>query len=862
MAPSAPVSEEQSAEERSENASAEVNASKIVTSGDEERAPLSGERLWATLDLLIGLLLAWLAWRFIPQETKRLAVVPRALIALGGAQALIGLISHCSTHLSPTRSIRRLHWRLNVTLTALASLVGFTLGALCLLSGLYWLGVFGVLGWGVFISALLLLSGVIQLLILYPLLKLRRLLSIEYRSVFKGGGVALLILRVALVSLAISALTGAYTGSISPLPPLTPQARDTVTAYLRATLEGSPITPARDQLGSTGVLTAPLGSAVGSQEESADPLSTLATIPTRGLLYVSFYAGGERLVRVSGRGPNLAHATRDAARALSSHPRLHGRRLRGGRIVVDRSVGSAKIPLTSLPTLGPLILSLSVDPGRDGVLARRRGASKILLASDLVEAERFAVAPIIPGIPELRFGLDAQFISKRLGSFDSMSFERLRTEQWVERVELNSPEEAAEYAAQRASSPSGESTPLTALTHRGHWGARVDLEPVSDPRSTLLARRERYRDAAHLAGQYLIRHQNEDGRFDYQYFPYRDEAHQPSDARYSVPRHAGAVYGLSMLYLDRADKRYAIAARRAIDWLLGYALPECGGWQPEVTCIPKISKRNQIAKLGDSALSALAIFTYLEATGDLELEPLARGLAHFLLRVQRADGDFHHEYLIYDNSVSPHKRGMFASEQAAFALVLAARRWPDGPWRDAAERALDALTIHKYEGDFLSAFFFGADHWTCLATHAATSIIKKPEYLDFCLGYARFLQRLQYRSEAGEGDQTYHGHYGFGFLSPPQAPATGGFTEGVMGALLLAEAYQYPKSELRDLYAQVLASVEALAHDQITDKTRWNIKNFTRAEGAIRRSLVESEVRVDFVQHSLSALLMTQSLAP
>ena len=104
--------------------------------------------------------------------------------------------------------------------------------------------------------------------------------------------------------------------------------------------------------------------------------------------------------------------------------------------------------------------------------------------------------------------------------------------------------------------------------------------------------------------------------------------------------------------------------------------------------------------------------------------------------------------------------------------------------------------------------------------------VKKPDYLEFCLGYARFLQRLQYRYEEGEGDVSYHGHYGFGFLSPPQAPATGGFTEGVMGALLLAEAYQTPPAELKDLYAQVLASVEALTNDQITTSSRWNIKNF------------------------------------
>ena len=80
-----------------------------------------------------------------------------------------------------------------------------------------------------------------------------------------------------------------------------------------------------------------------------------------------------------------------------------------------------------------------------------------------------------------------------------------------------------------------------------------------------------------------------------------------------------------------------------------------------------------------------------------------------------------------------------------------------------------------------------------------------------------------------------------------------------MGALLLAEAHGQDVTKLGDIYAQVLASAEALMSDQIDQQSRWPFKNFDRAKGAFRRSLVESEVRVDFVQHSLSALLMTNA---
>ena len=816
---------------------------------------LPGEIFWAVSDLFYGGLVAVLVAWFIPIETAKYPALPLSLVAWGLTHFILGLGSLFIC--KPSRPhLRRRCWQMNVALTVFSVVLGVTLAALILMSGLYWLGVFGVLGWGVFISSTLLLSGVLQILFLYPVLKLRRLLSHPFRALFKGGGVPLLALKASFLLLAVTCLVGAYAGSLSEVDPLTQDQRDLVTSYLRSTLEGSPATPSHSALSYQGVIQGPIATSPSTSIDH-DGLASLRDTAVPDVLYISFYAGGQRIVRVSGRGYDLASATKNAAHALATHPKLRGKRLRGGRIIVDRVIGTATIPLSRLPLIGPIILSLSVDPGRDGLRSHQGGAHKTVLPSDLVEGGHFAVTPIVPGIPELRFGLNSQFVDQRLGPLHQVTLERIRTEQWIERVELTSPEQTP---------PQEEH--LTATTLRGHWGDRQLRSDLGSSRAQLLDRREVYQAAAHRSGHYLVTHQGPDGRFNYQYFPYLDEIKQPPDNRYSIPRHAGAIYGLSMLYKDRADPSYRNAAEQAIKWLIRYSLPECGGWSPARTCIPKISKIDQIAKLGDSALSALAVLSYLESLEQHGESPpryaerLAEGLVEFLLSMQRADGDFYHKKLLYDDSVVPHQRSMFASEQAAFALVLAAKRWPEGPWRLAAERALDALTIAKYEGDFLSGFFYGADHWTCLAAYAAAPLIQKDAYQSFCLNYARFLQRLQYRQEDQEGDLSYHGHYGFGFLSPPQAPATGGFSEGVMGALLLAEAYGTHPSELQDLYDQVFASTEALVHDQITERSRWRMKNFSRAKGAFRRSLVESEVRVDFVQHCLSALLMTTQLSP
>jgi hypothetical protein len=49
--------------------------------------------------------------------------------------------------------------------------------------------------------------------------------------------------------------------------------------------------------------------------------------------------------------------------------------------------------------------------------------------------------------------------------------------------------------------------------------------------------------------------------------------------------------------------------------------------------------------------------------------------------------------------------------------------------------------------------------------------------------------------------------------------------------------------------------LDALVRDQIRPENSYLMKNPMGARGGIRRSLVESEVRIDFTQHSVAALI-------
>jgi hypothetical protein len=46
-----------------------------------------------------------------------------------------------------------------------------------------------------------------------------------------------------------------------------------------------------------------------------------------------------------------------------------------------------------------------------------------------------------------------------------------------------------------------------------------------------------------------------------------------------------------------------------------------------------------------------------------------------------------------------------------------------------------------------------------------------------------------------------------------------------------------------------------LRRDQLRPDNSYLAKNPAKARGAVRRSLVQQDVRIDFVQHSISALI-------
>lgn len=734
-------------------------------------------RFWALSAALYGLLLAAAVIALLPWKSPayNVGLLLYSALWVGSAPGLW--------------SLRRWGWRLGLVAGFIGLVLLVFLSAGLLSSWAYLHAIYGDFGFGASIGALLFVSVALQVLGLVPGLFLRALLRREVRAQM-GAGRALPRAAVLLLLVPLPVGLGVHSHyRYASHEPLSEAQQATALQILREAMRS--------------------GQAPAPENEA---LRAFRGVPTgAGPLYVTLWHRGQRLARVQAEGADFAQALREAAQALLAHPKVHGTSGRYGRLRLDRVVAAAPVPWADHPVVGPVIVALSVNAGLDGLRRVQEGSSAILLPDDLIKLQVFGHAPLIPGIRELRLGLDAKQVLQQLGLVGGR-LERLRTEGAVE---------SGDHKKDRA-------LPV--------WRGNVPLD-ARGPAA--------WRQAAVEGGRFILRQMQKSGRFHYQYLPYSDRHPEVPLDRYSLPRHAGTVYALALLHGLTGQPQLRAGAERAIAWLDEQIPKSCGS--PARACVVK---PNQIADLGSASLTLVGMLEYRRQTQDTRYDETIRRLVAFVRSLQKEDGDFYHEYNVKTQEIVRKTRSMFYSEEAALALVMAHEALGEAEWLRDAERALDYLTGPKYGAFFLGRFIYGADHWTCIAADEVFDRLPKARYLDFCLGYSAFMARLQFDLRAGD-NADFHGHYGFSQLMVPQAAAAG-LTEAVLSTWSLAKKHG---RDTRALAAQAGDALDALARESIRADNGWMMPRPRYAQGGIRRSLVEEEVRIDFTQHAASALI-------
>jgi hypothetical protein len=485
-------------------------------------------------------------------------------------------------------------------------------------------------------------------------------------------------------------------------------------------------------------------------------------------------------------------------------PRIDRALAEGGELVLETIVGEA--PILTWPDVA---LGISMVPGHDGLKATLGDRTVYVTPDDLLSRQLYDHGLRINSIG-IALGVDTDALRAVLA-------EKLRT----------SAQTVIEEARLRR---------IRAVRKAASDRPRITAQNL---------RREDVREAIIAGAKYLARAVSPEGRFRY-------TVRAPTNEElpgYDWPRHAGATYFLAQVAGMTHDQALADAARRAAMLMTASGLSTCGEF-------PCVGEENAIG-LGSTALAVVALAEIVERKIEPSMAFALPGLVRFLRSQQRPDGEFMH---YYDRSARRpiDTQGLYYSSEATLALAKAYGITKDPADLEAAVRALRYLVgpAWSFFGD---RYYYGEEHWTCQAISVLWPHAPDRKALDFCLGWQAFGRAIQQR----EGDSFFDadGSIGVGPVVTPRLTPVASRCEAAIATLDVARKAGVAAEEIAVVDEQLRRALALLLRQQLRPGPRHLFKEPEAVEGAMPGSEVDWELRIDYTQHTGSALVRWYELA-
>jgi hypothetical protein len=355
--------------------------------------------------------------------------------------------------------------------------------------------------------------------------------------------------------------------------------------------------------------------------------------------------------------------------------------------------------------------------------------------------------------------------------------------------------------------------------------------------------------AIELAGRYLESACGETGRFAYRLDPNSGQL----SSSYNIVRHAGAMYALAMLNGSHPDRKAVDAAIRAAAFMrANYIGPDARSnalvvWSRP---LPAISD----AGLGATGLGLVAL-TGLDRVVPNAV-PLAdlEGLGRFIVFLQRSDGSFTSKYSPGSGLVTDWD-SLYYPGEAALGLIFLYELDHRSEWLAAAGKALAYLARSRARVQDMPP-----DHWAVIATarllphcRQGDCPVSRAELIEHA---ARICDRFLRDQVGNAADARLDGGFDAAGRTTPSAIRL----EGLLAALEF----------LPDDASGRRAGIEAAVERGIAFLLRTQITNGPYAGGMpaavsgvgsiLRADPRTSDIRIDYVQHALSAWLRYQKM--
>ncbi|MFP4433498.1 MAG: hypothetical protein ACLFTN_03445 [Phycisphaerae bacterium] len=343
------------------------------------------------------------------------------------------------------------------------------------------------------------------------------------------------------------------------------------------------------------------------------------------------------------------------------------------------------------------------------------------------------------------------------------------------------------------------------------------------------------------AGRYLTRMVKPSGQFVYHYYP----ATNGEKRSYNLPRHAGTIYAMMQLYEVTGDKELLAAAQRALKFLLAHVRPAKDTVRKRAVVV-----EDNVVKLGGVGLAGIAIARYVSASHDRQPLETLHQLGRWIRSVQNPDtGELHTHYMTWPNGRRVDRKMAYYPGEAILALMRLHELDPKGDWLESARKAA-LWQVKSQQGKD-----YWADHWLLYALneiHAATGNDPLARHAHAMTTEA-IVEQQRRRPEPGRRDWVGS------FYIPPRITPTATRMEGLAATWFLAD--RQGRDDLTEPYREtLLRGVRFVLQGQVMPEQAMFHARPQVSLGGFTASLTDPEIRIDFVQHSISALLMTREI--
>lgn len=358
---------------------------------------------------------------------------------------------------------------------------------------------------------------------------------------------------------------------------------------------------------------------------------------------------------------------------------------------------------------------------------------------------------------------------------------------------------------------------------------------------------QRLADSIRYAGKYLTGIMRPSGKFFYEHNPLLNRYNSTG---YNILRHCGTLYSMMQIYEAFPDPQLLAAVERGFNYLFSTLKPHRE--DPDARFVLEHNK----AKLGGTALALLAIGEYHRVTGTQKYAGYADSLARHI-ELQQAENGFLASYYEFDPKHDvPDRHSIYYPGEALYALLKYAETTPD------AEKRQHALAVARKTCDYLvnirpgEAYFIKKypgivppDAWLQIGLYEFYRHTGDDEYNHYGIDIANLMMKDQKLDVAPKLD--YYGGY---IGTPPQSTPTGARGEGMVGVYRMLELAG-EKTVSKKVLRTITNSANFIMTMQISPDGAYYLPAQSRAIGAIRENPDNHLVRIDFVQHNVSALI-------